>query len=87
MPARQVGTSSAALFSPSGADEDEVTIYNLGPQTIYIEFGAAATVAGGLPIPSNASYTTSAGRVINAICSVLQVTPADTRVSAEGRTV
>lgn len=85
--AYQVTTSSTAIYTPTvdGASGG-VTIQNLGPNPIYIDFDEAATVAGSLQIASGASYTSSGLHTIYAICATLQVTPADTRISIE-RTV
>jgi len=83
--AYQVTTSSTTIYTPTeDGSGGEVTIQNLGPNPIYIDFGEAATVAGSLQIPANGgTYTTNGLQVINAICSVLQATPLDTRISIE----
>ena len=53
---------------------------NSGVQT------GSATVAAGIQIPSGGAYTYDSGEAeIHAITTVLQVSPADTRVSIERR--
>lgn len=80
--AYQVTTASTKLYDADQSDV-EVTIQNLGPNAIYIDFGEAATTAGSLQIPVDGAYTTKGLQDIYAITTVLQVTPADTRVSVE----
>ena len=83
MAAVQVATTSGLLVNADSWANSEVTIQNLGPNAIYIEFGAAATTTGSLQIPAGSVYTTRALQDIYAITTVLQVSPADTRVSVE----
>jgi hypothetical protein len=79
-----VATTSTLVFDTSAYRGDvEVTIQNLGPNPIYVDFGEAATVAGSLEIPTDSAYTTRGLEDIYAICSVLQVSPDNTRVSVE----
>ena len=49
MAAVQVATTSGLLVNADSWANSEVTIQNLGPNAIYIEFGAAATTTGSLP--------------------------------------
>ena len=82
--AKQVDVTSTTIFSASSsAYNDEVTIQNLGPNPIYIDFGEAATTAGSMQLPAGAVYTCKGNEDITAITTVLQVTPNDTRVSVE----
>lgn len=83
--AYQATTSSTKMISASSVSDDaEVTIQNLGPNAIYLNFGAAATVAGGLQIPADSAYTTRVYEDVYVIAETAnQSTPEDTRVSVE----
>lgn len=82
----QVTQSSSLLLDVSTiVSGQEVTVQNLGPNPIYLQFGAAATVAGGLQVPSGGgSYTFDALEDVYAITTTAdQVSPSDTRISVE----
>ena len=82
MPAYQVTTASTAMLDGTNDGHESVGIQNLGPNPIYVELGAAATVAGGTQVPASGgtlSFMRPPDTAVNVICAVLQATPADTR--------
>ena len=79
----QVGTSPTALFgSDDWSNSATVTILNLGPNDIHV--GTVTVTAGtGMPVAANGASALTLDRVngrLYAVCGVLQVAPADTRV-------
>jgi hypothetical protein len=86
--AKQVAVTSTKIWDPTDAAGDHVTVtvQNLGPNAIYLCTSAPAVVASSLQLPSGGAYTYDTGNEeVYAITTVLQVTPADTRVSHERR--
>jgi hypothetical protein len=85
MAAVQVATTTTVLVTADPDQARTVSIANMGPQIVYVEVGAPAVIASSLPIPATTGrldLLVPANTAVNAICSVLQVTPADTRVIA-----
>lgn len=82
----EVLATSTRIFTPGNAPDVEVTIQNLGGESIFINTGGDATVADGLEITAGNAYTTGGLEAIEAIAeTVPQTSPADTRVSVERR--
>lgn len=82
MAAIAVGITSTVLIANTVNDNQDVTVQNRGPNSIYVEVGGAAVIATSIEVTSGAvwMFRHPALTSLNAICSVLQVTPLDTRV-------
>jgi hypothetical protein len=83
----QVATTAGVLVFAiaSGAPRRSSKIYNNGPNTIWIGADSSVTASNGFPILAGTSLAVDHAPLdaLYAICSVLQVTPADTCVLAE----
>lgn len=84
----QVAATAALLVDTSGKAQSgrrSMVIYNSGPNPIAIGADATVTMATGFLIPSQSSMTVDndPDSSIWAICSVLQVSPADTAIWSE----
>jgi hypothetical protein len=84
MAAFQATTASTTLLA---ADPDQwrtVIVSNLGPNTIYLEVGAAAVVASSYGVPTNSAsppIQLPPATMLNVIAATAnQVSPADTRL-------
>lgn len=63
-----------------------ILVYNGGPNTIWVDDNSGVTSATGFPVPAGSVITIDRSKslsVLWAICSVLQVSPADTAILAE----
>jgi hypothetical protein len=84
MAAVQVTTAGVALLAAKAEEERDVIIQNLGPNAIFIEIGAAATLIGGLQIAATTGQLATrvpANAAVNAIAATAnQASPADTRI-------
>lgn len=83
-PRVQVTTTAAQLVAPAGIRRSTV-IYNRGPNDIAIGADNTITMANGFVVPAGATVTVDHDPhdEIWAICSVLQVAPADTCLIVE----
>lgn len=83
MPAFQaLASASSTMIAAGAATQNEIYVQNLGPNPIYVEISAAATVAGSYQIPAGQSFRLfRPGRfAVNVIAATAdQVSPADTR--------
>lgn len=83
----QVPATAAKIITADDQAHDSIVFYNNGPNTVWIGTDNTVTTANGFPIPAGASlaldHSDSAQTDIWGICSVLQVSPADTRYVVE----
>jgi hypothetical protein len=85
MAAVQVQTTTGVLLAADADEERDVIIQNLGPNPIFIEWGAAAVAITSLQIAAGAQLITkvNANVALNALAGTAnQASPADTRVMA-----
>ncbi len=82
MPAYQATTASTVMIDGTQDYAQNVFLQNRGPNPVWVELGAAATVAGGVEISANGGWLSlllPPQVTLTIICAVLQVTPLDTR--------
>jgi hypothetical protein len=80
--AYQATTASTVMIDGTQDYAQNVFLQNRGPNSVWVEFGAAATVAGGVEILANGGWLSlllPPQITLNIICTVLQATPLDTR--------
>lgn len=84
MAAVDVQTTTTVLLADNNAQSEEVTIQNLGPNVIYIDFDTAAATTTGVQIPITSGVLTvrrGPNTAINAIAATAnQTSPANTRI-------
>lgn len=78
----QVGPTAANINKLSASGPVNLDIVNLGPVDIYIG-GVGVTAATGTPVPAGGTFSTNWSGPCFAYCATLQVSPADTRVTAQ----
>lgn len=78
-------TSMLAAVASGSLNRKSILIYNKGPNDISIGPDNTVTMANGFLIPAGAAATIDKAPTdaLFAICSVLQVSPADTRILVE----
>lgn len=83
----QVAATAAKILTADDQAHHSVIFYNNGPNPIAIGVDSTVTMATGFIVPAGASLTLDQDKATNndiwAICSVLQVSPADTRYLVE----
>lgn len=65
-------TNAAITLSPVSASTRQVRVANIGTETVFIRFGAAATTAAGIPMVPNSVeiYTIKDETTANVIAAV-----------------